>query len=281
MAAQESSIPYWKRHRRWLPEEEYRAKVERGEIAPARTDENVIRGDALIAQIKEESGCDICLMAFSTGKDALAAYTHIRPRFSRVVPFYMYGIPDLSFIEESLRYYEKHLTDEPILRMPHPSLYEMLGRLLWQPPERVAVLEAADLLNIGYTHQFLRELLCEEAKIPPACFIATGVRAGDSPMRRLNIITNGPINRADGTFMPIWDWKKSAVMKSVNATGLKLPVDYEMFGRTFDGFNVDYLQPIKERFPADYQRILNWFPLADSDIFRKRKALEHQRIKNA
>jgi 3'-phosphoadenosine 5'-phosphosulfate sulfotransferase (PAPS reductase)/FAD synthetase len=252
-----------------LSEAEYRAKVASGEIVPIRADAHIIRGDELIAQIQRESGHKTVLMAFSGGKDALAAYLHIRTRFERVVPFYMYGVPDLEFIEESLRYYERNLTDEPIIRLPHPSLYEMLGRLLWQPPERVPVLEAADLLELKYTHRFLRELVCEEARVPDNCFIATGVRADDSPMRRLSVVTYGPINRNERTFMPIWDWRKAVVMSAVNEAGLRLPVDYEMFGRTFDGFNADYLIPIRDRFPRDYQRILEWFPLADTDIFRK------------
>jgi len=254
-----------------LSEAEYRAKVASGEIVPRRADANVIRGEALIEKIQAESGHKTCLCAFSTGKDALATYLYIRPKFERVVPFYMYGIPGLEFVEESLRYYEKHLTDEPIIRLPHPSLYEMLGRLLWQPPDRVAVLEAADLLELRYTHRFLRELVCEEAGVPDNCYIAMGVRAADSPMRRLSIIMHGPINKTEKTFPPIWDWRKAAVMESINAAGLRLPVDYELWGRTFDGFNADYLIPLRDRFPRDYQRVLDWFPLADTDIFRKER----------
>lgn len=265
---------------RRLPEAEYRAKVASGEIVPIRADANVIRGDELIAKIQKDSGHKTVLMAFSGGKDATAAYMHIRTRFDRVTPFYMYGIPNLSFVEEGLRYYERELTDEPIIRLPHPSLYEMLGRLLWQPPDRVAVLEAADLLALRYTHRFLRELVCEEARVPDNCFIATGVRANDSPMRRLSIIMHGPINRTERTFAPIWDWTKPAVMAAINEAGLKLPVDYEMFGRTFDGYNAHYLLPIRERFPEDYKKILQWFPLADSDIFRREKALAHQRLRD-
>ena len=43
---------------------------------------------------------------------------------------------------------------------------------------------------------------------------------------------------------------------------MPLPVDYEMFGRSFDGIDYRFISPIKERFPDDYARILEWFPMA-------------------
>jgi hypothetical protein len=43
-----------------------------------------------------------------------------------------------------------------------------------------------------------------------------------------------------------------------------------MFGRSFDGIDYRFLEPISRLYPEDYQRILQDFPLADLELFRRR-----------
>jgi len=42
-------------------------------------------------------------------------------------------------------------------------------------------------------------------------------------------------------------------------------------GISVDGINAQYLVPIKRNFPRDYQRILDWFPLLDMELYRLEK----------
>lgn len=254
------------RQRKRLTDHEYQAALARGEIVKTDATANIVRGDALIAQVQAESGTRECMLAFSTGKDSIAAYLAIRKKFERVVPYYMYGIPDLEFVEESLRYYERHLFDEPVIRMPHPSFYMQLANLIFQPPDRVPLLIAADLGH--YDHEYMRDLIIEETKLPETAMIATGLRAFDNTMRRMAIVTYGPINRKQKTFWPIWDFKKQAVIDIIKGAGLHLPVDYDLFGRSWDGITAGDLIPIRNHFPRDYEKILAWFPLADMEIYR-------------
>jgi hypothetical protein len=53
----------------------------------------------------------------------------------------------------------------------------------------------------------------------------------------------------------------------------KLPIDYHLFGRSFDGMDYRFLKPIKDNFPKDFEKILEWFPLADLEIFRAEKLI--------
>ena len=39
----------------------------------------------------------------------------------------------------------------------------------------------------------------------------------------------------------------------------------------FDGIHVGYLAPIKENAPADYQKILDWFPFVEAETWRHEK----------
>jgi hypothetical protein len=222
----------------------------------------------IIRQAREIS--DTTLLAFSCGKDAIASWVAIRPHFRRVVPYYMYLVPDLEFVEDSIQYYERHF-GERILRVPHPSLYRMLGALVFQPPERRAAITAARLPQFDYADvcQAIREDYDAEG-----AYVAEGVRACDSIVRRASIVRFGAIRAKSMKFYPVWDWNKQAVVDAIQREGVRLPVDYEIFGRSFDGIDYRFLKPIKDRFPRDYQRILEWFPMADIEIARREYALQ-------
>jgi hypothetical protein len=78
-------------------------------------------GQALFGKVKKRNG-DRALLSFSAGKDALAAALALREHYEEVVPFYMYLVPGVTFVEESLDYYERKLFGRPVLRVPHPEL---------------------------------------------------------------------------------------------------------------------------------------------------------------
>jgi hypothetical protein len=253
----------------FIPEAEYRAKIASGELQPIRADAHVIRGDDLLAQVQAVSGRE-CLMSFSGGKDSLAAYLVIRPRFDRVVPFHMYAVPGLEFVEEGLRYFERNGRRDRSSGCAHRALSHA-GRAGLSAPEAHGVLDAARLHECGYTTAMVRQLVIEETGAAKKSYVATGVRASDSPTRRLSILTHGPISRQAKTFMPIWHWKKAETMKVINDAKLRLPVDYDLFGRSFDGLSYQYLAPIRRHYPRDYAKILEWFPLAEMELFRMEK----------
>jgi hypothetical protein len=64
------------------------------------------------------------LLSFSGGKDSIGAWLQLRRYFPEITPVFMYLIPGLSFVEESLSYFEDYFGTR-IIRMPHPSLYRM------------------------------------------------------------------------------------------------------------------------------------------------------------
>lgn len=225
--------------------------------------EGVTPSEELIEAIRLES--PTILLSFSCGKDSIATWLSAREKFERIVPYYLYLVPGLEFVEESLDYFERYF-EQRIIRMPHPSLYRMLHNLVFQPPERCAIIEAANLPKFSYDD--ISRAVREDQGLAEDAFEANGLRASDSLSRRINFTRSGAINRRRRTFSPIWDWKKAEVWSAIDAAGIRHPVDYEMFGRSFDGLQLKYLEPISERFPRDYQRILDFFPLADLGFMR-------------
>jgi len=215
------------------------------------------------------SASDTALLAFSTGKDAIGAYIQMRRHFRRIVPYYMYLVPDLEFIEESLEYYEKWM-GQKIIRIPHPSLYRWINSGVFQPPERGAVIKKLDLPNPDYSD--MQQAIRDDLGLGDKCYVATGVRAADSPMRRVALTRFGSVNHGKKQFWPVWDWNKERLISEIESDGVRLPVDYLMFGRSFDGIDYRFLEPLSRHRPADYSRILEWFPLAGLEIKRRQYA---------
>ena len=227
-----------------------------------------LSGEQVIHEMRRRS--DTILLAFSCGKDSIAAWLALRPHFTRIVPYYMYLVPGLEFVERSLRYYEAFFGCH-IARIPHRSLYRMLVNLVFQAPENCRIVEACEFRTPEYDD--LIDLLREDCKLSPDVYVAHGVRAADSPIRRGAVTKYGAVNHHRKTFWPIWDWRKADVIRAINQSGVKLPIDYRWLGRSFDGLDYRFLAPIKEHAPKDYARILEFFPLAEVEIMRRQYAL--------
>lgn len=207
------------------------------------------------------------LLSFSRGKDSLAAWLALRDANVAVIPYHLYLVPGLKFVEDSLAYFAGRFgCDEPILNLPHPSLYRWLNALTYQPPERCAVIEAAHLPE--YTYRELNDLVRQHYGLPEDTWVCDGVRAADSPNRRMALKSHGPINTASHTQKVVWDWRKADVMRAIETAGVQLPPDYLWFGRSFDGLDRRFLSKLKTYAPDDYRRVLDWFPLAELDTYR-------------
>lgn len=79
---------------------------------------------AAIAEVRALT--DVALLAFSRGKDSIATWLTLRDAGFRVVAFHMEIVPGLSFVEESLKYYED-LFGQHIYRVLHPNLYHWIA----------------------------------------------------------------------------------------------------------------------------------------------------------
>lgn len=221
--------------------------------------------------------CDTAILAFSTGKDSIAAWLQLRKYFKRVVPYYCYFVPHLEFVEDSLRYYEDFFGCH-IYRLPHRSFFRFLRYGIYQPPHRLHILEKDAIDDNAYNDEIIGDIVRTCARLPDNAYAAVGVRMADSPYRRIGIQTHGAINHNAKRFYPVYDWKKEDLIKAFDESGVKLPVDYRMFGRTFDGLDYRFLKPLREWYPEDYQRVLDWYPFADLEIARRDgfDAIEHR-----
>lgn len=210
-----------------------------------------------------EQHSGVCLLAFSCGKDSIAAWLELKKYFHTIIPAYRYLVPGLEFVEESLRYYEDYF-ETRIIRMPHVSLYRMLNEFVFQAPENLSTIERAGLASFAY--EDIDRIIKEDLALDKNLLCANGVRMCDSPMRRISIKAHGPINFKKNSFCAVYDWNKADVMGAIESAGVKLPVDYALWGRSFDGIDYRFMKPLREHFPEDYERILEFFPLVELEM---------------
>ena len=218
----------------------------------------------LRAQLAEEGRPQ--LLAFSGGKDSIAAWLALRDSGVDVVPFYLWYLPRLRFVDETLAYFEEWY-GQRIARYPHPSFYRWLNALTFQSPERLSIIEAAELPEPSY--RFVADCVREDFGLASDTWECDGVRAADSVIRRTAFTRNGALRASTLKASVVWDWRKHHVMTAIEDAGIPLPVDYEWFGRSFDGIGYQFLPALKEHAPDDFQTILDWFPLADLELIRR------------
>lgn len=209
---------------------------------------------------------DTVLLAFSLGKESICSWLTLCKYFKKIIPYYLYTVPDLEFINKSVSYYEAFFNTR-IIQLPHPSLFRMLNNLVFQPPQHCSIVEQMYLPRIDY--EDIRKRLIIDYKLDKEIYIAQGVRRDDSLQRRIVIKRYGVLNDKRHIFYPIFDWNKQRLVECLKENKIKLPIDYQLFGRSFDGIDYRFLKPIHDFFPADYRRIIELFPLAELELKRR------------
>lgn len=216
------------------------------------------------------------LLSFSRGKDAIAAWLAARAAGATVIPYYLTMCytreddgtltPGMRFEQQSLAYFEQ-VFDTPILKLPHPSFWRALRTCLDQSPDRLFVLDCAQLVRVGY--DTINDIVRRHHGLPADTWTLDGVRAADSPNRRTSMIRFGPMNTKRRTYRAIYDWRKAHVLEAIDEAGIELPIDYRIWGRTFDGLDHRFVGPLAEHLPDDFARLRRWFPLIPATLYRQ------------
>lgn len=226
----------------------------------------VIKGQPTSAEVLErlKAQGDPVILCFSCGKDSIATWIALEDAGIDFTPVYLWYVPHLKFVDDELDYFERTL-GKKIHRYPHPSFYRWLNALVAQAPERIRVIEAAKLPEP--TYEQLWDLVREDLNLPNA-WLADGVRASDSIVRRASFVKHGVMKERSHKVSPIADWLKGEVYGAIERRGIDLPIDYEIWGRSFDGLDYRFIAPMRDKLPDDFSTLKKWFPLIEADIVR-------------
>jgi hypothetical protein len=236
----------------------------RNKYLPVDKHGEFLTGPALYEEARRLAG-DRLILAFSRGKDSIATWLELRDYFE-IVPYYCYLVPGgLSYERESLAYYEDFFQTK-IHRFLQPIFWHNLNGTLFQPPQRLGTIIGCGVPDYDYFDlvQGLGQWVGIERP-----FVAFGYRAEDSLRRRLLIEREGPLGSENYRyFWPLWDWTLERVATRLKAAGVKLPVDYHVFGWTLTATDYQYSHALRDHFPEDWEKLKFWYPLIEAEMFR-------------
>lgn len=211
---------------------------------------------AMFDPIKTQSKVtDSVIVAFSGGKESIVTLDLCCKYFKNVKAFFMYIVPNLSFQEKTLQWYENKYGLE-ITRLPHMDVsyffrYGSFRKEDWSFP----------VVSINDIYRYMR--LKEDI-----WWIAAGERINDSIVRRAMMKKSGSIDVQRGRFYPISAWNKREVLDYIKYHKLYLGQDSRKMGFSFKSLEGRELFMIKENFPNDYEKILNLYPFAAASVKR-------------
>lgn len=201
---------------------------------------------------------DSVIVGFSGGKDSIVTLDLCFKYFKRVVPFFMYLVPDLEFQEQMLRRYEERYNTE-IIRLPHFETSEFLKYGSFTMADW-----NVDIVGINDTYEYLRQTTGIH-------WIAAGERCADSIVRNAMIKKSGSIDYKRGRFYPIAYWKKREVLGYIKYKKLYLSPEQKSLGFSFRSLAGSELAVIKQLYPKDYEKILQVYPFAEAGVIRFEK----------
>lgn len=192
---------------------------------------------------KISDAIDAVIVFFSTGKDSIAMshmiHTEFTKRKKRWEGVYLYAVPNLSFVEKILSYYEA-MYDKNFLRIPDTSVFAYYGKKAIQ---KDCEDYARDYFGIDY--------------------VAYGYKASDSLARRA--MTNhrtivDAIDKIHKKVYPIRSWKNIEIDYYIKKHKLPVPEEYHYGFRDIGIFDAEALHYVKRRYPGDYEKILKYYP---------------------
>lgn len=198
---------------------------------------------------------DSVIVAFSGGKESIVTLDLCCKYFKNVKAFFMYIVPNLSFQERTLQWYENKY-DLEIIRLPHmdASMFFRYGCFRNED-------YTFPIVSINDIYRYVRI----ETDM---WWIAAGERINDSIVRRAMMKKSGSIDVQRGRFYPISAWNKKEVLDYIKYHKLYLGQDSRKLGFSFKTLEGRELFMIRENFPDDYEKILHLYPFAEASVKR-------------
>ena len=199
---------------------------------------------------------DEVIVGVSGGKDSAVTLDLCCKYFKHVVGYFMYYIPGLSFQQRILNYYRKKYGIE-IIELPHFELSIFYKYGTYRPPDL-----SVPIVGIAEMYDYIREQT-------GVYWIAWGERIADSIVRRAMIKKSGSIDKVRGRFYPVAYWNKADIMDYIRLHRVKVGEESAVLGFSFGSLQNRELSPIKEHYPADFERIKHFFPWVEAGLKRE------------
>ena len=206
------------------------------------------------------------VLHFSCGADAVASYLRLKEFGIKPILIYHYFIKDLPMVKNYIDWFEKKFNDR-IYQFPSTLFTEMFDRALFQYPvkarEKFRNRIGTDMR--GFTKEKFDRFLADT--IGGDVIFHLGLKYTDGIMRHQHLIKNGCI--CGNKFYPIASFQVKDIQAILEKYDCLLPIDYRLFGMSFESPRAWNIKLIKENCPVTYKKILELFPLVGAEGLRK------------
>lgn len=202
------------------------------------------------------------IVGLSGGKDSLVTLDLCVREFGadRVKAFHMYVVKGLRCVEDGLRRCERRYGVE-VLFVPHWRLGLAYKYATYMPHRpRADGWRDTRLVDV---EQVVRAKL-------GALWIAYGHRMNDSIERVGMLSRNGGLDGPGRRVYPLRSWNEASVVAYMRARRIQPPPKLTILKRSMTGVNFqeDTLMAIRERYPEDFEKIVEKFPYLPAKLVR-------------
>lgn len=205
---------------------------------------------------------DSVIVGFSGGKDSIVVLDLCVKHFKKVEAYFLYIVKGLGFQERYLNYIERKYK---ILfhRLPHFVLSDIFKHSAYRPNTNITT--NCSKIKITDIENEMRSRVNID-------WFATGQKACDSIDRNAMIRRCNGIDHKARRIYPIAYFNNAAVFNYLKANKIPLPPDYGLFSgsknQSFGGLYGQDLKAIKDKYPEDYEKILEVFPFVEASVKR-------------
>jgi 3'-phosphoadenosine 5'-phosphosulfate sulfotransferase (PAPS reductase)/FAD synthetase len=212
----------------------------------------------------------VILFHSAAGKDSIVLLDLLSKRFREVLCVFMYFIKD-SYLDNYIGWAESKYHNARFVKIPHFQLSVMMrnGNFGLKPDPKQKI----------FSLSMLADKMCEQHGIAWSCF---GFKQSDSLNRRLMLRTyelNG-LNEKTKRFYPLSEWMNSDCLTYINRHKLVTPIRYSNEQSSdMDVGSGAYLTWCKKKYPKDFEKILETFPLCGAlqfDYEQRKKQEDRQ-----
>lgn len=209
----------------------------------------------------------INVLHFSCGADSVASYLKLKENGIRPVLVYNYFLPHLKMVDNYINYFEKKFS-ERIYQFPSVLFSEMIDNALFQLPikarerfrNRIGCFELSK-----HTKEKFDNFL--DTALGGNVIHHLGIRYSDG-IRRYQHLSKNKCSFKD-KFYPIASFKVSDIQDILDRHDCLLPIEYSLWGLSFESPRAWNIGLIKEHCPETSRQITEVFPLIGAEALRK------------
>ncbi|TXJ31168.1 hypothetical protein [Brachyspira aalborgi] len=212
------------------------------------------------------------ILHFSTGADSVASFLKLRENGIEPILIYKYFIPHLKMVDNYIDYFQNKFNVR-IYQLSHRMWGEMIGNLQFQKP--MVEKKGNKLFNNYYiqlAHAFGKDLSAFDMFLDNIfgknAIYHYGLRYTDGINRFRHLRKAGVM--FNNKFYPIASFKISDIQAILKKHNCKLPIEYGLWGISFESPRAWNIGLIKEHCKETYKQILGHFPLIDYEMYREK-----------